>query len=152
MEGPFWDCEDVSGVDEIESQHDPVPRSSASHRQKGVGHMIRLVSLLKRKPGTTHQEFLDYWLSVHGPLIRNCSASKYVHRYEQHPASWPAEGSGAREPEWDGVTIQYFDSVEAFNAHMSEPDFPEVLADTEKFLDTGRIQWILTDEPNLVIS
>ena len=51
--------------------------------------MIRLVSVLKRKPGTTHQQFLDHWFDSHGPLIRNCSAAKYVRRYEQHPASWP---------------------------------------------------------------
>lgn len=112
--------------------------------------MIRLVTLLKRKPGTTHQEFLDYWFNTHGPLIKNGSAAKYVRRYEQHPAVWPAEGS-RHEPGFDGVTIQIFDSADQFNAHMGEPDFPLVMEDTEKFLDTSNIQWILTEEPNLVI-
>ena len=112
--------------------------------------MIRLVTLLKRKPGTTHQEFLDYWLNTHGPLIKNCSAAKYVSRYEQHPAVWPAEGS-RHEPAFDGVTIQIFDSAEQFNAHMGEPYFPLVMEDIEKFMDSSNIQWILTEEPNLVI-
>lgn len=113
--------------------------------------MIRLISLLKRKSGTTHQEFLEYWTQVHAPLIQNSSASEYVRRYEQHPAAWPSANSGGREPEFDGVTIQIFDSVEAFNAHMGEADFPAMLEDTEKFLDTSRIQWILTEEPIVVI-
>lgn len=113
--------------------------------------MIRLVSMLKRKPGTTHQEFLDYWFGTHGPLIRNCSAAKYVRRYEQHPAVWPPEGSRQPEPDFDGVTIQHFDSAEDFFAHMGEPDFPEVMADTERFLDTSNICWVITDEPTVVI-
>ncbi|MEY3167657.1 MAG: hypothetical protein RLZZ343_1460, partial [Actinomycetota bacterium] len=48
-------------------------------------------------------------------------------------------------------TIQIFDSAEQFNAHMSEPDFPLVMADTEKFLDTSKIHWVLTEEPVVVI-
>ncbi len=111
--------------------------------------MIRLISMLKRKPGTTHQEFLDYWFDIHGPLIRNCSAAKYVRRYEQHAAVWPPAGS-RHEPDFDGVTIQIFDSAEQFNAHMSEPDFPLVMADTEKFLDTSKIHWVLTEEPFVI--
>ena len=35
--------------------------------------MIKLISMLKRKPGTTHQEFLDYWFNIHAPLIQNLS-------------------------------------------------------------------------------
>jgi len=90
--------------------------------------MIKLISMLKRKPGTTHQEFLDYWFDVHGPLIKANSAAKYVRRYEQHPAAWPAEGS--RQP---------------------EPDFPEVMADTAKFLDSSSLNFVLTEEPRIVI-
>lgn len=113
--------------------------------------MIRLVTLLKRKPGTTHAEFLEHWFDKHGPLIRNCSAAKYVRRYEQHPAVWPPEGSRQPEPDFDGVTIQWFDSSSDFFAHMGEPDFPEVMADTERFLDTSNIHWVITDEPRIVI-
>jgi hypothetical protein len=34
---------------------------------------------------------------------------------------------------------------------MSEPDFPLVMEDIEKFMDSSNIHWILTEEPNLVI-
>ena len=30
--------------------------------------MISRMGLLKRKEGTTQEEFKDYWLNVHGPL------------------------------------------------------------------------------------
>ncbi len=111
--------------------------------------MIRLVTMLKRKPGTTHEEFLDHWHNVHGPLIARLSAANYVYRYEQHPAAWPADGK--HEPPFDGVTIQWFESVESFFAHTTEPDQAEMFADTERFLDTSQLHWILTEEPVVVI-
>lgn len=113
--------------------------------------MIRLITLLKRKPGTTHAEFLEHWFRVHGPLIASSTAADYVRRYEQHPAAWPAEGSGLPEPEWDGVTIQQFDSVERFWAHTQEHDFPAMQEDIARFLDTDRLAWVLVEEPNVVI-
>ena len=113
--------------------------------------MIRLITLLKRKPGTTHEEFLDHWLTVHGPLIANSSAAKYVRRYEQHPSAWPAQGSGRPDPQWDGVTIQEFESVAQFWAHTGEPDFPEMQADIHRFLDTAALEWTLAEVPTIVI-
>ena len=38
-----------------------------------------------------------------------------------------------------------------FFAHMGEPDFPEVMADTARFLDSSSLNWILTEEPRIVI-
>lgn len=111
--------------------------------------MVRLISFLKRKPGSTHAEFLEHWFGVHGPLIANSSAARYVRRYEQHPAAWP-EGGGS-EPRWDGVTIQEFDSVADFWAHTQEPDFAEMQADIDRFLDTGDLPWLLVDDVNVVI-
>ena len=113
--------------------------------------MIRLITLLKRKPGTTHEQFLRHWLDVHGPLIANSSAANYVRRYEQHPTAWPAADSGAAEPDWDGVTIQEFESVRSFWAHTVEPDFAAMQADIALFLDTGALQWTLTEVPTIVL-
>lgn len=113
--------------------------------------MIRLVTLLKRKPGTTHAEFLEHWHERHGPLIARSSAARYVRRYEQHPAAWPAEGSRLPEPACDGVTIQWFDSVDDFHAHMHEPDFPEMMEDIARFLDTDQLHWVLCEEPTVVL-
>jgi hypothetical protein len=38
-----------------------------------------------------------------------------------------------------------------FMQHMTEPDFPLVMEDTEKFLDSANLHWVLTEEPNVVI-
>ena len=117
----------------------------------GPGQPVRLISLLRRKPGTTHEQFLAHWRGAHGPLIATSSAANYVRRYEQYPAAWPAAGSGAPEPEWDGVTIQEFDSADAFWAHTTEPDFPAMNEDIARFLDTDHIAWVLVEDPTIVI-
>lgn len=106
--------------------------------------------MLKRRPGTTHEEFLDHWFNVHGPLIANSAIAALVQRYEQHPATWPT-ADGAGEPEWDGVTIQEYASAGDFWAQIDLPDFAEVQADIARFLDTANMAWILVDEANVVI-
>jgi uncharacterized protein (TIGR02118 family) len=113
--------------------------------------MIRLITLLVRKPGTTHDEFLAHWHERHGPLVRSLASAKYIRRYEQHPAAWPPAGSERAEPEYDGVTIQWFDSVESFWAHLAEPDSKLMMADVERFLDSSKLDWVLCEEPTVVI-
>lgn len=113
--------------------------------------MIQLVTMLKRKPGTTHEEFLQYWREQHGPLVASLPCSHYVRRYEQHASVWPAAGSRAPEPAFDGVTIQWFDSAEDFWAHVMEPDQAEMMADTEKFLDTTALHWTICEAPVVII-
>lgn len=115
---------------------------------------IRLITMLKRKPGLTHAEFLTHWYEVHGPLIKNCAIGELVQRYEQHPASWPSEeeiAGGAHEPEWDGVTIQEYAKVDDFWAQIHLPDFAAMNDDINKFLDTANMPWVLCDEANVVI-
>jgi len=116
------------------------------------GQPVRLISLLRRRPGTTHADFLAHWHGTHGPLIANSSAARYVRRYEQHPAAWPAAGTDSPDPEWDGVTVQEFDSVGAFWAHTAEPDFSIVQEDIARFLDVDNIAWVLVEAPKIVIA
>ena len=113
--------------------------------------MIQLITMLKRKPGTTHDEFLTHWHDQHGPLIRRLSAANYVRRYEQHASIWPPEGSNMPEPTYDGVTIQWFDTADDFYAHTMEPDQAEMFEDVKRFLDTSALHWTICEEPTVVI-
>ena len=113
--------------------------------------MIRLITLLVRKPGTTHEEFLTHWHERHGPLVRSLASAEHIRRYEQHPAAWPPVGSTRPEPEFDGVTIQWLDSVESFRAHVAAPDSGAMMADVEQFLDSAKLQWVLCEDPTIVI-
>ena len=113
--------------------------------------MIQLVTMLKRKPGTTHEEFLDHWRNRHGPLVAGLPCSRYVRRYEQHETVWPPSGSRMPEPAYDGVTIQWFDSADDFYAHTMESDQAEMFEDVKRFLDTDALHWTICDAPTIVI-
>lgn len=111
--------------------------------------MIRLVSTFRRRPDLSRDEFVEHWRTRHAELIRTGSTARYVSRYEQM-AVLPA-AAGEPDPVFDGVVVQEFESREAFDAHMVEPDFAEVMADIERFIDPASIQFVLTEEPYVVI-
>ena len=45
--------------------------------------MIRFEYVLRRKPGMSIEEFQDYWLNTHGPLVAKLSTAMGVSRYAQ---------------------------------------------------------------------
>ena len=73
--------------------------------------MIKLVYCLRRLPQLSREEFQNYWLTKHGPLVRENRRALGVHRYVQsHSRGGPlTEGlrasRGAPE-EFDGVPSQ----------------------------------------------
>ena len=106
--------------------------------------MIKLTSLLRRREGMSREQFDRYWREEHGPLIRRTRSGSYVLRYLQHPAA----GTGGR---WDGVTEQWFASMDAFWAALAEEDYRLIEADLPNFLDVEAIEFVLTEEPRTVI-
>ncbi len=47
--------------------------------------------------------------------------------------------------------MQWFDSMDGYYAHMNESDSPDMFADLPKFLDTDHLEFVLTEEPWVVI-
>ena len=45
--------------------------------------MIRLIYCLRRFPHLTREEFQDYWLNNHGPLVRKHAETVRLKRYIQ---------------------------------------------------------------------
>ena len=112
--------------------------------------MVRLTCLLRRKEGLSPAEFHAHWSEVHGPLIARSQSGRFVVRYEQHPRPL-SDYRGDDDPGFDGVTVQWFETMADYRAHMGEPDFPEIWADIERFLDTERLHFIVTEHPRLVM-
>ena len=112
--------------------------------------MVRLTCLLRRKAGTTPAEFHDHWENVHAPLVARLESGSHVVRYEQHPR--PLESyTGEDDPGFDGVTLQWFTSMDEYNAHTAEPDFAVMWQDIESFLDVDSLHFIVTEEPERLI-
>jgi uncharacterized protein (TIGR02118 family) len=113
--------------------------------------MIRLTCLLKRRAGMTPAQFQEYWQNTHGPLIVSSQCGRHVARYEQHPRPLDSYRGEDDRSGYDGVTIQWFDSMDAYHAHTSDADSPAMFDDLANFLDTDHLEFVLTEEPRVII-
>ena len=111
--------------------------------------MVRLTCLLRRNDGLSPEEFHEHWRTVHGPLIAASVSGSHVLRYEQHPRPLSSYGA-VDDGGYDGVTMQWFDSMASYDAHMAEPDFPAIWDDISTFLDLDRLEFVVTAEPYVV--
>jgi hypothetical protein len=95
----------------------------------------------------TLEEFYDHWEGSHGPLIRSTpELARHIVRYEQHRRVPQPEWCGT--PGYDGITIQWLESVDAFLAFCAEPAYAELIEPDEKrFLDRDNLVWMITEEP-----
>jgi hypothetical protein len=64
---------------------------------------------------------------------------------------WPESGSRIPEPDFDGVTIQWFASADDFWAHVREPDQGEMMADAANFLDVASLHWTICEDAVVMI-
>ncbi|KTG10458.1 ethyl tert-butyl ether degradation protein EthD [Haloprofundus marisrubri] len=99
--------------------------------------MIKLVELLVRRDGMTHDEFVDYWLNEHSPIAKEMPGlKKYVTSVPKDPD----------RTEYDGVLELYFEDSEAMSAAFDSEAGERTLADAEQFLETGAGPRLVLDE------
>jgi len=112
--------------------------------------MVRLICMLKRRPDMSVDEFHRYWRENHGPLVMSTKSGSYVRRYVQLHVSHPVV-PGNDEPAFDGVTEQWFDSIEDYLASIAEPDYRRIAEDLPKFLDLERIAFVVVNDEGEVV-
>ncbi|MFI5042142.1 MAG: EthD domain-containing protein [Acidimicrobiales bacterium] len=111
--------------------------------------MVKLICFLKRKAGMSPAEFHAYWRDHHGPLVASTKSGSHVLRYEQNPRALGDYGRG--DHGYDGVTEQWFASLEDFHASLAEDDYRLIDEDIHRFLDVGSLVFIMTEEPRVII-
>lgn len=113
--------------------------------------MVKLFAVLRRRPGMTVEEFRSHWRDRHGPLIAGTpELARHLVRYEQHVRHRPDALSGTDGV--DGVAEQWFRSIDDFVGFISEPAYAELVApDERRFLDVERIEFVICEEPHVVI-
>ena len=103
--------------------------------------MVKVLTFLNRKVGMPLDEFQAYWRSQHPKVVTRLPG---VRRYVQShvlPASY-AKG----EPVWDGIAEVWADDTDALRAMTQSPVHPELIADEARFIDRGRMGFLLTEE------
>ena len=109
--------------------------------------MLKLTFCLRRLPSLSLEEFQDYWLNKHGPLVRSLQPALGMVRYVQLHRLPGDLGDGIRRvrgaPEpYDGVAELWWESEETWRAASRHPEAREaghlLLEDEAKFIDLGR--------------
>ncbi len=122
--------------------------------------MIRLIFVLRRKPGTSIAEFQEYWRTIHGPLVARHAATLNVLRYVQvHTIDDPANqqlavARGKMEAAYDGVAELWWTSREALASALSsaagQAAGRELLEDENKFIDLPNSPlWLAYEYPQV---
>lgn len=108
---------------------------------------VKFVILMRRRPGMTRAEFIDYHRTHHAktfmadPTIRRL-CRKYV---VSHPVQ--SDDDGLAEPPFDGVAEVWFDNVgDLEEAFSSDTYMASVRPDELKFIDLENSQNLVTEE------
>lgn len=111
--------------------------------------MIKLVVMIKRKPGMSKEAFHRYWNGPHGDQVLGCADFKrHIRRYVQ---SHVVTQEGIKLPwgvsDYDGQAELWFDSVDAMNTAFNEPSFlATVHPDDATFIDMAGCQLMVVEE------
>jgi uncharacterized protein (TIGR02118 family) len=109
--------------------------------------MIKVVSLLTRKEGWTHEQFVKQWVEVHAPLAR---AVPGIRRYVQCHITGTRTRADISETELelDGIAELWYDDVEALQRSAATEEARRLYADGAVFI--GRIKTFITEEREIV--
>jgi len=103
--------------------------------------MFKLIILLKKRTGFTHEQFATYCLETHALLAKKMPALKrYVVNIVMPPPN--------REPDYNGVVELWFDNVDDMKKAFSSPEGRATQKDTETF--TASLTTMYIDEHSII--
>jgi uncharacterized protein (TIGR02118 family) len=115
--------------------------------------MIKLITLIPRKPGMSREAFIDYYENHHAPLTQALfpQAVKYVRNYPTSDNLHYAGAAISGAVPFDAVTEHWFADQAAYDAMMAnfaaDPEKFRVLSEDEaRFCDRERMVMFLVEE------
>jgi hypothetical protein len=116
--------------------------------------MIRLTAMLRRNPALDAAQFQAHWRDIHAAKILSVPGiGDHVVRFEQHPRLPDTPGRWTGSEGFDGVTVQWFRDLDAFNAMISDPEYRRIVGPDEQYLiDLAGSVYLLTDEPRVIVA
>ncbi|MBK8957118.1 MAG: EthD family reductase [Proteobacteria bacterium] len=103
--------------------------------------MIKIVSVLQRKPGMSVEDFQAYWLNKHAPIVSRLPG---LRRYVQSHTL--LSGYRKAQPAADGIAELWFEDSEALRKLKDSTELAAVLADEPNFVDMTRFIQVHTEE------
>jgi|YelNatPaOPRAMG01_1025707.scaffolds.fasta_scaffold36864_2 uncharacterized protein (TIGR02118 family) len=109
--------------------------------------MIKSITLIKRKPGLSREQFIHYYEEVHAPL-----AIKYFPTFKKYVRNYVIPLPGSKGPDFDCITEIWFEDIKAAMAVTAalgdyDTEIGRVfLRDEEKFMDReSRISFLVEE-------
>jgi uncharacterized protein (TIGR02118 family) len=100
--------------------------------------MYKTIFLLKRKPGTTLEEFREYWLEAHVPVVLE------IAEVRGFVCNVVEDGGSADPKPYDGLAEIWWDDEASFTAALASPAGQAAVEDVERF--TASHDHIVLDE------
>ena len=110
--------------------------------------MIKTVSLLVRKEGASHEDFVRHWREIHGPLAYACPSVARYTQTEIKSSSFRTDGVAALEVAVDGIAELWFADQAALDAFNAAPATRRLREDGTTFI--GR-QISFTTEERVIV-
>lgn len=109
--------------------------------------MIKALSLLTRRDGITHEQFVKHWLEAHAPLAHAVPGiSRYVQSHIIGTRSRPDIPD--TDVDVDGIAELWFEDAEAFERAAASPEMKRLTDDGALFI--GRIKTYLIEEQQII--
>jgi len=110
--------------------------------------MIKTVSLLVRKEGSSHEDFVKHWRDIHGPLALACPGVARYLQTEIKSSSFRTDGVGPLDVAVDGIAELWFEDQAALDAFSASPATRRLREDGTKFI--GRQISFATEEKVII--
>lgn len=112
--------------------------------------MFKAIALLKKKPGLSRQQFIDYYEQRHAPLLRTLQPNMAGYRRNFIDLEGAYIYPGASAPDFDVITEIWYADRAGFERDMALaalPDIAQKIAeDEENFLDRNLTRFFVVNE------
>jgi uncharacterized protein (TIGR02118 family) len=109
--------------------------------------MVKVLSLLTRKPEISHEQFVKHWLEIHGPLAL---AVPGIRRYVQSHIVGTRKRADIAEIDLDidGIAELWYDDRDALARAAATPEMKRLTDDGAQFI--GRIKSYIVEEKQII--
>ena len=115
--------------------------------------MLKMITLIPRKPGMSREEFIAYYEDHHAPLTQSLfpQAAKYARNYPTSENLHYAGAALSPGVAFDAVTEHWFADQAAYDAMMADfagnPEKARILAEDEaRFCDKEHMVMFMVEE------
>ena len=109
--------------------------------------MIKVLGLLTRKAGTTHEEFVRHWYDIHAPLAH---AVPGIRRYVQSHITDTRTRPDVPETnvDVDGIAELWYDDLASLQRAAATPEMKRLTDDGALFI--GQIKTYIIEERQII--